>query len=84
MRAVLIVAAITVAVAWYPVSCAFYPMRDCWCCDGQGHHRPEGDGKKYRRGKVSRPCRWCKRTGKRWRLGRRLWNHARRHHVNSR
>lgn len=78
MRYLLTATAITVLVAWYPVSCIFWPMRDCWCCKGHGHHRPPGDEKTHRRGKVSRPCRWCRSTGKRWRVGRRLWNRARR------
>lgn len=55
----------------YAGSCWAWPMRDCWCCDGNGHHRPDDGG---RRGKVSRPCRWCKGAGKRLRIGRRLAN----------
>lgn len=58
----------------YLVSCAIFPLRDCWCCKGHGYHRSDSDRKN------SRPCRWCKRTGKRWRIGRRLWNRARRVH----
>lgn len=65
---------------YYALSCALWPMADCWCCSGAGHHRPAGDHKTHRRGRLSRPCRWCKHTGKRWRWGRRLWNHARRKH----
>jgi hypothetical protein len=55
----------------YVGSCAVRPFRDCWRCDGTGHHRSAGNRK------LSRPCRWC---GKRMRLGRRAWNRARRIH----
>lgn len=79
MRHLLAAIAITVAVAWYPVSCAVFPLRDCWCCKGYGHHRPKDDKGRRGRGRISRPCRWCRSTGKRWRIGRRLWNRARRH-----
>jgi hypothetical protein len=58
----------------YPVSCWVRPMRDCWCCKGTGHHRAEKNRK------LSRPCRWCGQTGKRMRIGRRMWNRARRVH----
>jgi hypothetical protein len=56
----------------YAVSCAVRPFRDCWVCAGHGHHRSK------RNRKLSRPCRWCRQTGKRLRLGRRVWNRARR------
>lgn len=79
-RAAIAAAIIVLALAYYAVSCWVWPMRDCWCCKGHGHHRPDGDHKTHRRGKVSRPCRWCKSSGKRWRIGRRVWNHARRKH----
>lgn len=70
--------AVLVLALVYAGSCVLHPMRDCWCCDGAGHHRPEGDKQTHRRGKVSRPCRWCRQTGKRLRIGRRLWRWARR------
>jgi len=63
-------------VGAYLVRCLIWPMADCWCCDGDGHHRPEPNGK--RRSKISRPCRWCRHTGKRLRLGRRIINRVRR------
>ncbi|MEV7264196.1 hypothetical protein AB0N38_11660 [Micromonospora aurantiaca] len=65
---------ILVALAGYALSCAIRPFRDCWLCEGKGHHRSK------RKRKLSRPCRWCSSTGKRLRYGRRLWNRARRVH----
>ena len=65
---VLIVAGLLI----YVVSCMIRPFRDCWMCDGKAHHRSK------RNPKLSRPCRWCKASGKRLRIGRRLWNRARR------
>lgn len=65
---------ILAALLVYAVSCAVRPFRDCWVCDGKAHHRSK------RNPKLSRPCRWCKATGKRLRIGRRLWNRARRLH----
>ncbi|WBC13438.1 hypothetical protein O7600_20120 [Micromonospora sp. WMMA1998] len=78
MRASLTAIAILAALALgYAVSCAVRPYRDCWLCDGRGHHRSK------RKRKLSRPCRWCSATGKRLRYGRRLWNRARRVHRNA-
>ena len=64
-----------IAIALLPVlayvgSCIARPFRDCWLCAGRGHHRSDSNRK------LSRPCRWCKATGKRLRIGRRLWNRA--------
>lgn len=59
-------------LAVYAASCAVWPFADCWCCRGRGHHRPKGNRK------LSRPCRWCRASGKRLRIGRRVWNRARR------
>lgn len=61
-----------VALLLYAGSCIVRPFRDCWVCDGAAHHRSK------RNPALSRPCRWCKATGKRLRLGRRAWNRARR------
>ncbi|TDC44673.1 hypothetical protein E1258_31410 [Micromonospora sp. KC207] len=75
MRGTLTTIAILAAAALaYPLSCAVRPYRDCWVCKGSGHHRATGNRK------LSRPCRWCRATGKRLRLGRRAWNRARRIH----
>lgn len=73
MRGTLTAIAIAAAaVLAYPLSCAIRPYRDCWLCKGTGHHRSATNRK------LSRPCRWCKTTGKRLRHGRRAWNRARR------
>lgn len=73
MRGILTATGIVALVALYYVgSCIVRPFRDCWLCDGNGHHR----SKRNRR--LSRPCRWCAASGKRLRIGRRMWNRARR------
>ncbi|NES28945.1 hypothetical protein GCE86_19690 [Micromonospora terminaliae] len=75
MRGTLTAAGIILAaLVWYAGSCIIRPFRDCWLCDGKGHHRSK------RKSKLSRPCRWCRASGKRLRFGRRLWNRARRVH----
>jgi hypothetical protein len=51
----------------YALSCWWWPFAHCLCCHGAGkHHR--GDGK------VHRLCRWCKGSGRRLRIGRRVRN----------
>lgn len=65
---------ILAALVAYALSCWVWPFADCWRCNGAGHHRPTGNRK------LSRPCRRCKATGKRLRIGRRAWNRARRLH----
>ncbi|MDZ5443787.1 hypothetical protein U2F26_13745 [Micromonospora sp. 4G57] len=75
MRGTLTATGIVLAVLLaYALSCIIRPFRDCWVCDGQGHFRSKSNRK------LSRPCFWCHRTGKRLRIGRRLWNRARRLH----
>jgi hypothetical protein len=72
VRGVLTTIAIATAAALaYPLSCVVRPYRDCWLCKGTGHHRSATNRR------LSRPCRWCRSTGKRLRLGRRAWNRAR-------
>lgn len=56
-------------VVW---SVIIHPWRDCWLCKGRGYFRSK------RNRKLSRGCRHCNHTGKRLRIGRRLWNRARR------
>jgi len=53
--------------AMYAGSCWWFPFANCWCCKGAGRHRRKD-------GKVLRDCRICKGTGKRLRIGRRIWN----------
>ncbi|MEV0723940.1 hypothetical protein AB0I37_14305 [Micromonospora purpureochromogenes] len=74
MRGTLFAIAITlVVVLRYVVSsCIIRPWRDCWLCKGRGYFRSKGNRK------LSRGCRHCRYTGKRLRIGRRLWNRARR------
>ena len=57
-----------VAALVYAGSCWVWPFADCWLCSGRGSHRPKNNRK------LSRPCRWCKASGKRLRIGRRLAN----------
>jgi hypothetical protein len=56
------------AAAIYAGSCWWFPFGRCICCGGKGAH--------YRKdGKVFRTCKWwCKGSGKRIRLGRRVYN----------
>ncbi|MFV2102804.1 hypothetical protein [Micromonospora sp. LOL_024] len=75
MRGTLTATGLILAVlAVYAGSCILRPFRDCALCDGRGHHRAKSNRK------LSRPCWWCKGTGKRLRYGRRLWRRARRVH----
>lgn len=63
----------------YAVSCAVWPFARCWVCHGQAHHSPRGNHR------ISRPCRWCKASGRRLRIGRRVWNRLRAaHHTGTR
>lgn len=65
--------ALVLAALVYAASCIVFPFGRCWCCSGDGkHHRKDR--------KVHRRCRWCKGTGARLRIGRRMWNAARRLH----
>jgi hypothetical protein len=52
----------------YAASCWLWPFRHCRRCDGGRIHRDDR--------KVFRLCRRCKGTGRRLRLGRRLYNHT--------
>ncbi|MDG9673035.1 hypothetical protein [Micromonospora sp. DH14] len=75
MRGPLTASAIALTlVVIYVVRIALFPLKDCWCCKGQGVHRSESNPKHSRR------CWWCKNTGKRWRIGRRVWNRMRQKH----
>lgn len=69
---------VLVVVLVYAGSCIVWPFARCWCCSGRGFHSPKNNRR------ISRGCRWCDRTGKRLRIGRRLWNRARRVHREAR
>jgi hypothetical protein len=64
------IAALLVAAALlrYAAVCWVQPFRDCRRCDGLGHARS-------RTGRVSKPCRRCRTTGKRLRAGRHVANY---------
>ena len=80
MTSTLVIAGVAAAVlAWYALSCWWFPLAHCWCCRGRGSHSRDD-------GTVYRPCggwrcwpRGCGGTGRRWRVGRRVWNFFRRH-----
>lgn len=61
-----------VRVAWYVLSCWHWPLGKCMCCKGAGRHARKD-------GAVFRDCWWCRGTGRRWRIGRRVWNFFHRH-----
>ena len=52
---------------WYLIACAMFPFARCLFCSGAG--------RKYQneRRKAWRPCRWCKGSGQRRRVGRAIW-----------
>jgi len=61
----LLVLAVLGFLAWRLALITLFPF---------GPHRPcKGSGKRWN-GKHWRPCRGCKGTGRRLRLGRRVWN----------
>jgi hypothetical protein len=73
MRSTLMIAGAVIAAAgWYALNCWVWPLAHCYCCKGAGRHARKD-------GAVFRPCWWCKSTGRRWRIGRRIWNFFRRH-----
>lgn len=61
----------------YCLACAVWPFVPCPRCQGSAQqHAPIG--------RAFRICRRCRGTGLRLRLGRRLWNHLRRHRTTAR
>lgn len=70
---------IALVVLGYTASCACWPMARCaWPgCDG---------GRLYRgnQRRIFRDCRWCRGTGRRLRIGRRVWNAYRRRRAAAR
>ncbi|MBN1172718.1 MAG: hypothetical protein JXA67_11140 [Micromonosporaceae bacterium] len=58
---------LALAALGYAASCLFWPYTRCGRC--------EGTGKRSRKdGRVWRPCRTCKGSGRRLRVGRWLYN----------
>lgn len=60
-------------IAWYLAACAMFPFTHCRRCHGTGKIRSPS-------GKAFRLCRRCKHTGRRLRLGRKIYNHLRAEH----
>lgn len=58
----------------YILACAIWPYQPCPRCHGTGKLRAPF-------GRALRICGRCRGTGLRLRLGRRIWNHLRRHHT---
>ena len=57
----------------YLLACSLWPFTPCRRCHGTAQRRaPIGRGVRF--------CRRCRGTGLRLRLGRRAFNHLRRHH----
>lgn len=54
-------------LAWYLGACAFWPFARCIRCDGTGRRYQNAKRKSWH------PCRWCKGTGTRRRVGRAVW-----------
>jgi hypothetical protein len=52
----------------YLLSCAIWPYKPCRLCDGSKRHMAVGTERAYRR------CLWCKGSGERLRLGRKVLN----------
>lgn len=66
-----LVLAVALVTVGYGVSCLLWPFRSCRWCSGAGKHRSPA-------GRTYRVCRHCDATGLRLRVGRRVWNVARR------
>ena len=61
------IAGVVLLGAGYVLSCWWWPFTACPRCEG---------GKKYGSGrKVWRDCRRCRGSGRRLRVGRRVWNY---------
>jgi hypothetical protein len=69
-RGVLAITAFGWAV-YYAVSCWWFPFGNCWCCHGRGRHDRKD-------GRVFRDCRMCRGAGRRRRVGRTVFEWARR------
>jgi hypothetical protein len=61
------------ALARYAALCWLQPFADCPLCHGLGHRA--GVNRRTGKARRGRPCRWCRTTGKRLRVGRRVFNY---------
>lgn len=52
----------------YAGSCWAFPFATCRVCDGDGKRRSGANRRHFR------PCWWCKGSGRRLRIGRRVHN----------
>ncbi|MFC5911756.1 hypothetical protein [Streptacidiphilus monticola] len=67
----LAIACLFIATLSYAAMCAAKPFATCRKCAGLGHTiRTTRSGKP----KPGKPCRRCRTTGLRLRIGRRAWN----------
>lgn len=69
-------AAIALIVGVYAALCWAFPFAPCRRCHGVGRIRARAG----LFGHSVRDCRWCRGSGRRLRLGRRLWNALARRH----
>jgi hypothetical protein len=76
------------AAAGYALLCWLSPFGACRACDGTGNHVSWWDRRQARtnphhrpRRRIRKPCKRCKGTGARLRIGRRIHNTARRIHA---
>ena len=60
--------AVLAFIGWRLLAILLFPYGPCWHCRGAGKHRS---------GRYCRPCRRCRGTGRRTRLGRRVWDWTR-------
>lgn len=67
-------ATIVLLIVGYLLACWIWPFAACRRCDGDGKFRSPS-------GKAWRPCRKCRGTGARLRIGRRVWNYIRQLHA---
>lgn len=54
-------------LAGYAIACRWRPFAHCGCCKGSGRHYSKN-------GKTFRDCWWCNHTGRRLRVGRKVYN----------
>lgn len=82
-----VILVILVGASGYALLCWVSPFGACRACDGTGNHTPWSERRAARNGqtvkrrrRIRKPCRRCKGTGARLRIGRRIHNAGRRLH----